>query len=125
MTHGALWVSSSDGRIEGFEWGFESEEGLQELLGRKGWADVDEIAGNGDGEKGVRIVRSRERNGFFFPGFIGMFSVVWPSVVRWAWLTHAVRYSYSRFAVSEFRDIWIFDAAGLVGDLYVSSGGFL
>lgn len=80
VTHGTLWVSASDGRIEGFEWGVESEEGLRELMGRKGWVDVDGSLGNEDAERGVRIVRNEDKNGFFFPGFIGMSPFLGPLV---------------------------------------------
>ncbi|KAK2760010.1 hypothetical protein FQN54_002746 [Arachnomyces sp. PD_36] len=70
VTHGALWVSASDGRIQGFDWKVRDEGDLKELLRRNGWIDVDGSSGSGDGERGVRIVRNEKKNGFFFPGFI-------------------------------------------------------
>ncbi|EEH43920.2 guanine deaminase [Paracoccidioides brasiliensis Pb18] len=79
INHGALWVSETGGKIEGFDWGVKDEEGFAELMKRMGWrvegeernSDVHGIAGeDGEGEL-VRVVKaSRERNGFFFPGFI-------------------------------------------------------
>ncbi|KAL4942078.1 hypothetical protein BDV06DRAFT_193081 [Aspergillus oleicola] len=64
IRHGALWVSSSTGRIEGCDWGVSSEADLQFLLHRKGWS---ESSKNGE----VEVVRADEgRNEFFFPGFI-------------------------------------------------------
>ncbi|KAK2783187.1 hypothetical protein FQN52_000401 [Onygenales sp. PD_12] len=67
VNYGALWVSG-DGRIEGVDWTVGDEEGLRGLVGRMGWrVEGDE---GGEGEL-VRIVRARkERNEFFFPGFI-------------------------------------------------------
>ncbi|KAI9372758.1 hypothetical protein BJX61DRAFT_505871 [Aspergillus egyptiacus] len=58
VNHGALWVSSASGRIEGFDWSISSEAELQALMNRNGWV-------------GVNIVRAQdELNEFFFPGFI-------------------------------------------------------
>ncbi|KAL4804015.1 hypothetical protein BDV18DRAFT_34382 [Aspergillus unguis] len=60
IKHGALWVSSSTGRISGFDWSVSGEEELQALIQKNGW-----------NQSGVEIVRSREdENEFFFPGFI-------------------------------------------------------
>ncbi|KAL2866910.1 chlorohydrolase family protein [Aspergillus lucknowensis] len=57
--HGALWVSSATGRIEGLDWSISSEEQLARLFKLNGWSDR------------VKIVRAREEaNEFFFPGFI-------------------------------------------------------
>lgn len=127
VTHGALWVSASDGRIEGFDWSVENEEGLRELLRKKGWVDVDRCSGDGDAERGVRVVRNERKNGFFFPGFIGRVPFFLGVVAKRSLpkLTNASRYSYSCFPVPEFRDIRVLHAAGLAGDLYVSPGGFV
>lgn len=77
---GALWVSSADGRIKGFDWQGSGECVLRKLMHRMGWVDVD-ASSNGDGGDGssvkvkVKIVTAREeRNEFFFPGFIGISS---------------------------------------------------
>ena|SRR5947207_372186 len=73
INHGALWVSAPDGRIEGFDWSVGDEQSLAALVERLGL-----VVGNVDGEgrgkgKKVTVVRaSAERNGFFFPGFVGM-----------------------------------------------------
>lgn len=68
VKHGALWVGSEDGRIQGSDWTVGDEDGLTRLIDRMGWC----LEGGG-GKEMVRIVRAREgRNGFFFPGFIGM-----------------------------------------------------
>lgn len=70
VNHGALWVSTADGRIEGCDWDVKDEKGLSELLERNGWT----LDGEKPSEGSVRIVRSRSgRNGFFFPGFVGTF----------------------------------------------------
>lgn len=59
INHGVLWMAASTGRVEGFDWSVDSEEKLQSLVRKNGWADV-------------QIVRAREdQNEFFFPGFIG------------------------------------------------------
>lgn len=85
---GVLWVSNCDGRIQGFDWAVglasatedEKERELAGFVQRKGWtvwrdgADDDDDAT--EGEETVRIVQGgrKGKNGFFFPGFIGMFS---------------------------------------------------
>lgn len=72
---GALWVSSADGRIKGFDWQARDDSSFKALTIRNGWVDVDAAETNGyDGnEVKVKIVvASEERNEFFFPGFIGM-----------------------------------------------------
>ncbi|WEW59484.1 amidohydrolase family protein [Emydomyces testavorans] len=67
VNHGALWVSTADGRIEGFDWEVEDERGLHDLIERHGWT----VDGEEGSEQSMRIVRSRDdRNGFFFPGFV-------------------------------------------------------
>ena len=78
INHGALWVSAPDGRIEGFDWSVQDEQSLAALVERLGWvvgnvdADVDG-EGRGKGKAKVTVVRaSAERNGFFVPGFVGM-----------------------------------------------------
>ncbi|KAJ5101398.1 Chlorohydrolase family protein [Penicillium alfredii] len=75
---GALWVSTTDGRIRGFDWQAQSEDAFRELMRRQGWVDVDafEIWKQVNGQDGhqatkVKIVTAcDERNEFFFPGFI-------------------------------------------------------
>ena len=74
VDHGALWVGSKDGRIEGFDWSIRDERGLDQLMRRMGW-----IAESEPGEavaevEVVKVVRARsEMNEFFFPGFVGEF----------------------------------------------------
>ncbi|KAL1965465.1 hypothetical protein VTN77DRAFT_5721 [Rasamsonia byssochlamydoides] len=78
INHGALWASTADGRIKGFDWsvGIDDEEELKAWVERKGWVVVDDPEnGNSDstadGKETVTIVKARKgRNGFFFPGFI-------------------------------------------------------
>jgi guanine deaminase len=73
---GALWVSSADGRIKGFDWQARDDASFKALMTRHGWVDVNASETNGyDGnEVKVKIVlASEEGNEFFFPGFIGMF----------------------------------------------------
>lgn len=75
INHGALWVSTSDGKIQGFDWGVRGESDLRVLMEREGW-----LVDRGDGNRNsidevttVSVIRAREeRNEFFFPGFIGM-----------------------------------------------------
>jgi guanine deaminase len=77
-SRGALWVSVSDGRIQGWDWQASDENGFAELMSRNGWVDIDAVKAHGqvnghDSKIGVKIViASEEQNEFFFPGFIGM-----------------------------------------------------
>jgi guanine deaminase len=74
---GALWVSSADGRIKGFDWHARDEASFKELMTRNGWVDVDAPETNGYDGNEVRVkvvLASEESNEFFFPGFIGMFA---------------------------------------------------
>ncbi|KAL4768514.1 hypothetical protein BDW60DRAFT_219654 [Aspergillus nidulans var. acristatus] len=58
IRHGAIWVSSSTGRIQGSDWSIANEAELQSLIRKNGWTKVP-------------IVRAlEEENEFFFPGFI-------------------------------------------------------
>ncbi|KAF7585225.1 hypothetical protein BBP40_011656 [Aspergillus hancockii] len=67
---GALWVSTADGRIKGFDRSIFNEDDLSVFLKTKGWVLSD------DGpccksKTSVTIIRAREKqNEFFFPGFI-------------------------------------------------------
>ena len=76
---GVLWVANQDGRIRGFDWSVDlAEEGegvLEAFLKRKGWTVWRDGVDETPGEETVVIVRGgrKGRNGFFFPGFIGMF----------------------------------------------------
>ncbi|GLI79228.1 hypothetical protein PoHVEF18_007556 [Penicillium ochrochloron] len=70
---GALWVSSADGRIKGFDWQARDEASFKELMTRNGWVDVDAPETNGYDGNEVRVkvvLASEESNEFFFPGFI-------------------------------------------------------
>lgn len=81
---GALWVSTADGRIKGFDWSVQDEDGLRGLMHRNGWVG-ENVNGYSEGSstEKVDVVRAREeRNEFFFPGFIGMYHIhrlVWKS----------------------------------------------
>lgn len=77
-------MSNADGKIQGFDWSvnLDSEDDEQQLNGfvrRKGWTVRTDGGGSSvDGKEGdetVTIVTGgrKGRNGFFFPGFIGMF----------------------------------------------------
>ena len=74
---GALWVSSQDGRIKGFDWSVQDDSSFRDLLSRNGWTDVEAHTNGVQGPKtNVKIVTAREdRNEFFFPGFIGKSSL--------------------------------------------------
>ncbi|PGH17464.1 guanine deaminase [Helicocarpus griseus UAMH5409] len=74
INHGALWVSQAEGKIEGFDWEVKNEHGLKKFIEKMGWKAEDKKGEDSDKDevrKLVRIVKARkERNGFFFPGFI-------------------------------------------------------
>ncbi|EAW13420.1 chlorohydrolase family protein [Aspergillus clavatus NRRL 1] len=60
INHGALWVSTSSGRIEGCDWSVRSDADIHTLLKKNGWT-----------QETVKITKAREEeNEFFFPGFI-------------------------------------------------------
>ncbi|GAB1217324.1 hypothetical protein ATERTT37_006562 [Aspergillus terreus] len=69
---GALWVSSKDGRIKGYDWHVRDDASFQSFLSRHGWQDVDSTAhGDAKSSTKVKVVKSNDdRNEFFFPGFI-------------------------------------------------------
>lgn len=73
VNDGVVWVDNSDGRIAGFDWAVRGQEELDKLAASMGW----KLAYNDNEVEStqatvVRVVRSRaEKNGFFFPGFIG------------------------------------------------------
>lgn len=68
---GALWVSSTDGRIKGFDWKVHDDASFKSFLSSHGWADAD-ATNSGASTSKVKVVQSKdERNEFFFPGFIG------------------------------------------------------
>ncbi|BCR99121.1 chlorohydrolase family protein [Aspergillus luchuensis] len=72
ITRGALWVSTADGTIEGFDWSIANDRDLKRLLRHKGWTVVDDKNGH-KGKHGVKVtlvVAREEENEFFFPGFI-------------------------------------------------------
>ena len=85
-------MSNCDGRIRGFDWSValedfegegEREKGLEMFVRGKGWAVWSDDAADDDaieGEETVRIVQGgrKGRNGFFFPGFIGMSLIIEP-----------------------------------------------
>ncbi|OJJ76859.1 hypothetical protein ASPBRDRAFT_114296 [Aspergillus brasiliensis CBS 101740] len=74
ITRGALWVSTADGTIQGFDWTIANEKDLQRFLRQKKWTVVDDNDKNGHkarhGEKVTLVVAREEENEFFFPGFI-------------------------------------------------------
>ncbi|KAJ5885380.1 Amidohydrolase 1 [Penicillium taxi] len=68
---GALWVSTTDGRIKGFDWNVQDEASLQDLILKKSWVDTEAQTTDNGSNTQVKIVRtSDEKNEFFFPGFI-------------------------------------------------------
>jgi guanine deaminase len=81
---GALWVSSTDGRIKGFDWQARGDASFQALMSRNGWVDVDAAftgnAVNGATVKVKIVVASEDRNEFFFPGFVGMYFVLFTPI---------------------------------------------
>lgn len=86
INRGVLWVANADGRIKGFDWsvGTEDEVALTDFVRRKGWTIIPEREAltNGataieDAKETVTVVAGgrQGRNGFFFPGFIGILSL--------------------------------------------------
>ena len=76
---GALWVSSEDGRIKGYDWNVVDDASFQTFMSSHGWtAAAASTKGNSNSHTRaeaveVQVVESNdERNEFFFPGFIGM-----------------------------------------------------
>ncbi|KFY96020.1 hypothetical protein V500_02582 [Pseudogymnoascus sp. VKM F-4518 (FW-2643)] len=74
---GALWVSSEDGRIKGYDWQVRDDASFQTLMSHHGWVDADaKIDRNSNSDTKVEVVEVKvvesnyERNEFFFPGFI-------------------------------------------------------
>ena len=71
INHGVLWVSTADGNIKGFDWSVRDEAELSQFLARRNCV-VDDGDGKETSSTKVGLFRARqERNGFFFPGFIG------------------------------------------------------
>ncbi|KAJ5172450.1 hypothetical protein N7492_005043 [Penicillium capsulatum] len=69
---GALWVSSTDGRIKGYDWKVRDDASFQSFLAAHGWSDADAKATGDSKTSKVKIVQSKDdRNEFFFPVFIG------------------------------------------------------
>ncbi|KAI1974403.1 hypothetical protein LOZ55_005017 [Ophidiomyces ophidiicola] len=67
VNHGALWVNTSSGRIEGFDWNVNGDKELDVLIEKHGW----KVTENENAENSVNIIKSRDaKNGFFFPGFV-------------------------------------------------------
>ncbi|KAJ5352118.1 hypothetical protein N7452_001092 [Penicillium brevicompactum] len=72
---GALWVSTADGRIKGWDWQARDDQSFADLMTRSGWADLDAAEPTGGNPRasriGVRVITANEENNeFFFPGFI-------------------------------------------------------
>lgn len=79
LTHnqGALWVSTADGRIKGWDWQAHDDNGFAELMSQKGWVDIDavesgQVNGHVSSTRVKVVIANEENNEFFFPGFIGM-----------------------------------------------------
>lgn len=78
---GALWVSSDDGRIKGYDWSIHDDASFQTFLSSHGWIAADDgTNANSNSQTTVKVVESNDtRNEFFFPGFIGMsYLPCWP-----------------------------------------------
>lgn len=80
IRHGLLWISPVDGTIEGHDWGVQTEGDLARFLAERSWAEERQGGERNEDEprdasatETVRVVRSNAaRNGFFFPGFVGV-----------------------------------------------------
>ncbi|KOS44808.1 hypothetical protein ACN38_g4288 [Penicillium nordicum] len=73
---GALWVSTADGCIHGWDWQVCDDNGFAELMSRSGWVDIDAVEAQAQANSHVSKTRVKivtadeEQNEFFFPGFI-------------------------------------------------------
>ncbi|KFY18189.1 hypothetical protein V492_00087 [Pseudogymnoascus sp. VKM F-4246] len=68
---GALWVSSEDGRIKGYDWNVHDDASFQEFLSSHGWTEAGAATNGNSNVQTVKVVMSNDsRNEFFFPGFI-------------------------------------------------------
>ncbi|KAJ5919234.1 hypothetical protein N7466_010177 [Penicillium verhagenii] len=69
---GVLWVSSANGRIEGYDWQVSDDASFQSFLSSHGWTDANATSNGGAGSSTpVQVVESSDaQNEFFFPGFI-------------------------------------------------------
>lgn len=75
---GVIWVSLSDGRIKGYDWGVHDENSFQSFLSSHNWTDANNNNNdnNRNSQTQVNVVKSNDgQNEFFFPGFIGMCSI--------------------------------------------------
>lgn len=121
-SRGALWVSSTDGRIKGFDWQAQDDATFQDLMSRNGWVDVD-TATNGNSANGetvnVKIViASEHRNEFFFPGFIGTCFCLF---AHYHQLT-ITRYPYPRASIPQCRAVWLFHSSRLARNIHFPRG---
>lgn len=68
---GVLWVSSTDGRIKGYDWTVNDDASFRSFLSSHGWTEANGTTRSKGSQ--VQVVKSNdERNEFFFPGFIGV-----------------------------------------------------
>ncbi|CAI7564429.1 unnamed protein product [Penicillium bialowiezense] len=72
---GALWVSTADGRIKGWDWQARDDRSFADLMTRSGWVDLDATEPTDINSRasrtGVKVITANEENNeFFFPGFI-------------------------------------------------------
>ncbi|CAG8021548.1 unnamed protein product [Penicillium olsonii] len=72
---GALWVSTADGRIKGWDWEVHEDADFGKLMTQKSWVDLDSAepinVSSSAPRIGVKVITANEeRNEFFFPGFI-------------------------------------------------------
>ncbi|KAF9883931.1 hypothetical protein FE257_002674 [Aspergillus nanangensis] len=71
IRHGALWVSTTDGRIQGADWTISSDAALTAFLRKKGWISHSDSKSGATAATTVKIIHAKEdKSEFFFPGFI-------------------------------------------------------
>lgn len=127
INHGALWVSQADGKIKGFDWTVKDEEGLAGLIKRMGWrVEIQDQGSVGGVGELVTIVKARaKRNGFFFPGFIGMlmlFLLCIHALKFGCILTIPSRLPHPCTPVSQLWHIRVFHSPGLARNIHLSTG---
>lgn len=117
INRGALWVSTSDGRIKGYRWDVRDDDGLRGLMKKEKWVEDDGQASSSPKTTKVKITRAREdQNEFFFPGFIGTYVVGCFIAVS---QTDADRHSHPRPPVPQLRSLWLLESLRMVTNVHV------
>lgn len=120
---GALWVSTADGRIKGWDWQARDDQSFADLMTRSGWVDLDAAEptdlNSRASRTGVKVITANEDNNeFFFPGFIGRSSESTKNPKRSRNL-QTVRYTHSCPAIPKCRALRLFNSARLARNIHL------